>query len=141
EERCRLENMLIVTFTEKATGELKDRLRRGIETAIDSRPDKALLLRRELDQFDQAAILTIHGFCLRLLQEHATDLGQDFQFDFVADAALCKEILRDVERKDWPEIFGDRLPDALRAADFDRNGAERWEAAVLGIVCRYRPEC
>jgi exodeoxyribonuclease V beta subunit len=141
EERCRLENMLIVTFTEKATGELKDRLRRGIEGAIDRAPAQAPLLQRELDQFDQAAILTIHGFCLRLLQNHAADLGQDFQFDFVADAALCKEILRDVERKDWPEIFGDRLPDALRAAGFDRNRADAWEARVVGIVCRFRPDC
>jgi exodeoxyribonuclease V beta subunit len=141
EERCRLDNMLIVTFTEKATGELKGRLRRGLIAAIDHDPAKARLLQRELDQFDQAAILTIHGFCLRLLQNYAADLGQDFNVNFVSDEALRKEVLRDVQRKDWPTIFGDRLPAALRAARFDRDGAGEWEAMILDIVSRYRPEC
>ncbi len=141
EGHCRLDNILLVTFTEKATGELKDRLRRGIEATIDAEPTKAVILQRELDQFDQASILTIHGFCLRLLQNYAGELGQDVQFDFANDDSLRRDALHEVERKDWPAIFGEKLPAALRAAGFDRDGSVNWERKILGIVNRYRPEC
>src|SRR6266478_1670176 len=64
-----LDRILVVTFTEKATGELKVRLRKVIAEALSTRPDKEVLLRQALDRFDQAPISTIHAFCQGLLQE------------------------------------------------------------------------
>jgi exodeoxyribonuclease V beta subunit len=140
EQRCRLDKILLVTFTEKATGELKDRLRRRIEDAIRTDSAKAAILQPELDRFDRAAISTIHGFCTRVLQDYAADLGQDFQFELVDDELLRTEALRDIQRKDWPTAFGERLHDVLAAAGYDRQGALAWENCVLKIVSAYRPE-
>src|SRR4051794_23892152 len=65
ETGCGLDQILIVTFTEKATGELKARIRQELEGELDRAPDP--VLRRALDQYDQAPIFTIHGFCQSLL--------------------------------------------------------------------------
>ena len=86
-----VDQILVVTFTEAATGELRDRIRARIHDTriaftegnspdnfiqylIDTRPHHeqciALLLTAER-QMDEAAIFTIHGFCQRMLKQHA----------------------------------------------------------------------
>lgn len=63
-----LDEVAAVTFTEKAAGELKRRIRKGLSEA--GRRDAA---RRVPD----AWISTIHGLCRRLLREHGLDAGID----------------------------------------------------------------
>jgi exodeoxyribonuclease V beta subunit len=95
---CRLEQVLVVTFTERATKELRIRIRRILEDlradgAREQAPvieedadagehaqatyawridDEALeRIEQALNSFDAAPIYTIHGFCQRVLTEHA----------------------------------------------------------------------
>ena len=78
DEAVPLDKILVVTFTEKATGDLKNRLRRMLVRGLQNATDPVPLVQSALDQFDQAPIFTIHGFCQRLLQEYALEQGQDF---------------------------------------------------------------
>lgn len=55
-----VKNLLLVTYTEKAAGELKDRIRNILEEAACLPSD-----------FDEVAICTIHSFCRSLLSEYA----------------------------------------------------------------------
>ena len=96
ERQLSVDRILVVTFTRAATGELRDRIRARVREALDAL-DKgtvdpllaALLARIEpararqlladaLTQMDEAAICTIHGFCQRILQEHAFESGAPF---------------------------------------------------------------
>src|SRR5262245_40432380 len=79
EEGVGLDEVLLVTFTEKATGELKARLRLALEAALRTQPEKRAQLEAALDVYDQAAIYTIHGFCQRLLAEYALEQGQELR--------------------------------------------------------------
>lgn len=92
-------NILVLTYTEAATAELKKRLRarikesiKAIETGIAgdnflteliTRYDKSsvILLTQALYRFDEAQISTIHGFCQRMLSEQslAFDVSSDFE--------------------------------------------------------------
>ncbi|MBK6690116.1 MAG: UvrD-helicase domain-containing protein [Deltaproteobacteria bacterium] len=76
----RLEELLIVTFTEKAASELKGKLRRRLEEML--RPGTATegwrigkgeaeRVLAAIQGFDAATICTIHAFCQRLLVENA----------------------------------------------------------------------
>jgi len=83
--RCRrasLEQIVAITFTEKAAGELKIRLREAIEKAIiDSRDDERETFQQALGDLERAAISTIHSFCASLLRERPVEAKVDPNFD------------------------------------------------------------
>jgi exodeoxyribonuclease V beta subunit len=141
EEAVPIDKILVVTFTEKATGELKTRLRGMLEKAIRDGDENAGLLKPALDQFDQAPIFTIHAFCQRLLQEYALEQGQDFRADLVNDFDLLKMSLCEVQRKDWRTFFGPMLKAVLEKASYNRDTASEWERKVLEIAAKYKPRC
>jgi exodeoxyribonuclease V beta subunit len=140
EARVPLERILVVTYTEKATGDLKTRLRKKLETEINEADgQRRPLLQQALDDFDQAPISTIHGFCQRLLQEYPLEKGQDFAVRLVNDAELLDEALRDVQRRWWRRDFGAQLTKALSWAGFEGDEAASWEATVRDLARTYRP--
>ena len=129
-EGFHLEQVLAVTFTEAATSELRDRIRRRLVQALSviecGHSDDPFLLqvltgpgtdenvlrnriRAALGAFDEAAIFTIHGFCHRVLQENAFESGMAFDVDLMSDARpLYREIVFDFWTRqvfDLPEIF------------------------------------
>lgn len=115
----RVDQILVVTFTEAATEELRDRIRnriqeacqvfRGAETKdpflkalYELQTDlsrSARLLELAGRQMDEAAIFTIHGFCQRMLRQHAFESGSLFETELVTDAGpLLRQALLDCWR-------------------------------------------
>ncbi|NRA72592.1 MAG: exodeoxyribonuclease V subunit beta [Gammaproteobacteria bacterium] len=109
-ELLTVDKILVVTFTEAATGELRDRIRRRIIQArnaflagnsddpiiapllaasSDHRLSAQTLL-QALRQMDEAAIFTIHGFCQRMLKQHAFESGSYFETEFVTDESTLR---------------------------------------------------
>jgi len=134
-----LEEILLVTFTEKATGELKGRLRESLEKARDTAPAGSTIFQTALDQFDQAPIYTIHGFCQHILQEYAFEHGQDFRAELVDDNTLLRRCLREIQRSHWPREHGKNLRSLLEQAGYQEKGGASWEKLVLNVARRYRP--
>lgn len=64
-----LEKILIVTYTEKAAGELKDRIRSALK----------------LDSVDTASIFTIHSFCQKTIDEFAFNARTAYEQDMLDD--------------------------------------------------------
>lgn len=94
-EQVSLDEMLIVTFTEAAATEVRERLREGLEAAIGQRPD-AGHLPEQLALFDAAHIGTLHSFCFKLIRGHFHALGLDPQLSVLDEAQarlLADEIL------------------------------------------------
>jgi hypothetical protein len=77
-----VDELLTITFTEKAAGELVERIRSSLRSAG---------LTREARQLDGAWISTIHGFCARILRRHALEAGLDPGF-VVADETEAREM-------------------------------------------------
>ncbi|MDQ4046562.1 MAG: UvrD-helicase domain-containing protein, partial [Actinomycetota bacterium] len=65
-----LRSVAAITFTEKAAGELRERVRRQL---TDASPTD--LRQRALDQLDTAPIGTIHSFAARLISQHPVEAG------------------------------------------------------------------
>lgn len=94
-----LSEILIVTFTQAATRDLKSRIRSNLAKAIshlernhESAPDylqaviekgEAARAKKQLEEalyaFDEAQIFTIHGFCSRMLSDHLFEGGISLQ--------------------------------------------------------------
>jgi ATP-dependent helicase/nuclease subunit A len=77
-----VDELLTITFTDKAAGELAERIRSSLRAAG---------MPREARQLDGAWISTIHGFCARILRRHALEAGLDPGFT-VADETEAREI-------------------------------------------------
>lgn len=121
--------ILVVTFTNAATEELRHRIRQRIsdtffafqqgkipKTLSDDKilpellkryPDHAKVtrvLRYALQSFDEAAIFTIHGFCLRILHDYAFESGVLFDTTLLKDQrTLLQEIVEDFWRQHFYE--------------------------------------
>ncbi len=158
EQDVSIDKLLVVTFTKAATEELKDRVRARLaeaRRALDGHTEnidrnitnwlnsldiaqeliKQRLIAALLD-IDQAGIFTIHGFCQRVLREHALESGQLFDAELTGDLAAIKQACADdfwrkqiYRRSAWDVevLTADfKTPDALLAsvAAFPGNGLE-----------------
>jgi ATP-dependent exoDNAse (exonuclease V) beta subunit len=93
--RGTLAQTVAVTFTEKAAGEMKLRLRLEIEKArADATSEERARLNRALEELELARIGTIHAFCGDLLSERPIEAGVDPVFTMLDDeeaAALADQ--------------------------------------------------
>src|SRR5678815_4346851 len=122
ERRLSVGQILVVTFTEAATEDLKRRIRARIRDATaafatgEGRDEfLAGLLKKTTDwteahrvladalrTLDEAAIFTIHAFCQRVLQDNAFESGSLFETDFITNQdALLREIVDDFWRTEF----------------------------------------
>ncbi len=138
-----LEHILLVTFTEKATSELKIRIREKIEQSL-SMPDiteeiKARIT-EALEIFDTASIHTIHGFCHSLLKDFAFENGTLFQTELVDDQPLYEKALKEQMRSTWPERYGRLLPELLSISGFTKKKSEYLETIIAIASGGFHPE-
>ncbi len=92
-----IDKILVVTFTRAATDELVDRVRgRLVEclAAAHDDPQAAGRLRTALQDFDQATISTIHGFCQRVLQQNAFESLADADAELLTDDRPLRTSIR-----------------------------------------------
>lgn len=128
----RLENILIVTFTEKATCELKLRIREKLEQELAHSDEHHLKERlwEACDAFETAAIHTIHAFCQNLLQDYAFENRTLFDLEVIDDRPLCHQLLNEQMRRTWPKWYGHHLEEVLHLSGFDQNPEQILETIV-----------
>ncbi|RPH21997.1 exodeoxyribonuclease V subunit beta [Buttiauxella warmboldiae] len=105
-----VEELLVVTFTQAATEELRGRIRTNIHqlriacvrnrtdnplfqsllAEIPDRHQAARVLHLAEQQMDEAAIFTIHGFCQRMLSLNAFESGMLFEQQLIEDESLLR---------------------------------------------------
>jgi ATP-dependent helicase/nuclease subunit A len=92
-----LDQIVAITFTDKAAAEMKDRLRREFHANASVEDPEAMNFWRDLERrAESARFTTIHSFCTGLLRENALALGADPDFSVLADAEsflLREEVL------------------------------------------------
>ena len=138
------EQILVVTYTKAATAELRVRARERIVACIGfldapsddedvlrgvvdesvrrlGRRETGAKLRSALGQMDQAAILTIHGFCQRLLQDHPLSFGIDFDFEVAEDV---RSMHADMAVDFWATDLYDKPAWFLQALEDAKVGVE-----------------
>ena len=85
--RAHLSQIACVTFTEKAAGEMKLRLRTELDRRKEAEKDPAIVARlvQALRELEEARIGTIHGFCADILRERPVEARVDPLFEVASD--------------------------------------------------------
>jgi len=142
ERNIQIRNILAVTFTEAATQELRDRIRRRLQSALEDlhhgaskddivaaflkTGDKAVgicQLDLALQSFDEAQVFTIHGFCQRMLNDFAFESGTRFETALVTNP---KPLFEEVARDFWRLRFYEAKPLLPKLAMAWNRSLEDW---------------
>ena len=86
--RVGIRELAAITFTEAAAGELRDRIRFRLEHDAGDpalAPEERARCRTALEDIDDAALSTLHGFAQRILTEHPLEAGVPPHFEVVDD--------------------------------------------------------
>ncbi|MCX8155242.1 MAG: UvrD-helicase domain-containing protein [Verrucomicrobiae bacterium] len=161
--RTSLDRILMVTFTEAAATEMRERLRRALWERSQKESEREAV-QHQLALLDSAHIRTLHSFNLELIRSHFLELNIDPQpavldppqarllqeevLDELWDAWLApKEETRMTQVRQWLKSLG---PDAERLARQwilelhrhwrTRPNAEGWLNDQLGLLAKSSPE-
>jgi len=156
-----LKSILLVTFTEKATAELRLRLRTKLRDLLatceqnDAPPTivtgvpfweintvRKKQLKAALLDFDSAPVYTIHGFCKRILREFAFENRQLFEQQLCDTELLFPEVFRRYIRR---ELLSQNTPVAelfalyVKYAEGNLATLEKDIIFLLSKVGEFRP--
>ena len=115
--QSKIDEILVLTFTNAATAELKERIRKELqdsyrlaESAGDAK--RCSNLAEAIDAFDNAAIHTIHGFCQRTLHEFSLECGLSVEFEVLKESRdfnleVRNTVIRRIQREseNRPELI------------------------------------
>ncbi|KKM08756.1 hypothetical protein SY88_21820 [Clostridiales bacterium PH28_bin88] len=129
-----IDRMLVVTFTEAAAAEMRQRIGEALKKALEQEPEN-LHLHRQLALLNRAAVSTLHSFCLQAIRSHFYQLGLDPMFRVADDAEatlLRLEVAEDLfERKYAAEPEGGPFTDLAEC-----YGGQRGDEGLMEIMLK-----
>ena len=110
-----IDRMLIVTFTNAAAAEMRERIRGALEKRLENDMDNAHL-QRQITLVHHAQITTIHSFCLNVLRSHFQEIGLDPAFR-IGDENEMQLLMGDVCDELLEEEYDRRDPEFVHFAE------------------------
>ena len=102
QKKIPLSKILIVTYTEKATGELRDRIRKKIISCLENDPNNSIFT-KALQEVGNAQIFTFHSFCQNILNNFAYETKSSLNLELVNDNNI-EDIVDRFIRDKWQKI-------------------------------------
>ena len=127
-----VDRLLIVTFTEAAAAEMKERIGAAIEKKLEERPGD-IRLERQATLIHSAQITTIHSFCLAVIRDHFHVIGIDPGFR-IAEEGELKLLKQDVLEELLEECYAEAKEEFL---DFtERFGSGKSDKKIEEIILK-----
>ena len=105
DEQMDIDKILVVTFTNAAASEMRERILEAIYKKLEENPEN-VHLQRQIILLNKAGICTIHSFCLDVIHNHfyEIDLPSNFKIADTAEIDLLKqEVLDDLFEQKYTE--------------------------------------
>ena len=94
EEKIPIKNMIIVTFTNKASVEMKDRIREKLNDLLKEEKSDKIFIKNQIKSINDAFIKTLHSFCADMLRENfylSDNLSPSFKIAADSKQALLRK--------------------------------------------------
>ena len=127
-----IDELLVVTFTRAAADEMRERIRRELETAHRKHPSDRHLL-RQLTLIHNASIMTIDSFCMQVVKNHFQEVDLDPSFR-VGEEGELKLLMQDVIEEILEEAYEEGTKEFLDFADGYASG--RTDRALEGLILK-----
>lgn len=115
-----IDRLLIVTFTNAAAAEMRERIFAAIDNELAKKPESEHL-QRQAALIHNAKITTIHSFCLEVIRNYFGQIGLDPGFR-IADEGELKLLKKDVMTSFLEEKYGDLNEDFLHFVETYARG-------------------
>lgn len=128
-----IDSLLVVTFTNAAAQEMRNRIGEALENAIANEPSSDHL-KKQLSLLQRASISTLHAFCMDIVKQYAYLLDIDPAFRIANDMEgdLMKQEVLDDLLEEWYGSDGEAL-EAFFAV-VDRFSGDRSDAQVEELI-------
>ncbi|MDB8791179.1 helicase-exonuclease AddAB subunit AddA [Romboutsia sp. 1001216sp1] len=128
-----IDKLLVVTFTNAAASEMRERIGDAIGKALDKDPENKHL-QNQLVLLNKASITTIHSFCLEVIKSnfHKINLDPNFRIGDTTECALLKqEAIEEV----FERLYIDRDEGFLNLVESyaERRGDNNLQNIILGV--------
>ncbi|MCI6629406.1 MAG: helicase-exonuclease AddAB subunit AddA [Lachnospiraceae bacterium] len=131
-----IDRLLIVTFTNAAAAEMRERISDALSKRLQSRPENDHL-QRQLTLLHNAQITTIDSFCLFVIRNNFNDIGLDPGFR-VADEGELKLLKKEVMERMLEEYYAAGDEEYLRCVEsFSEKGSEKPLAEQIESLCAF----
>ncbi|MEG2013286.1 MAG: helicase-exonuclease AddAB subunit AddA, partial [Anaerovoracaceae bacterium] len=123
EEGVSLDEMLIVTFTNAAAAEMKEKVRVAINKEIEREPEKSQLLRKQLNILYRANISTFHAFALEAIRKffYLINIEPNFKICDEAEGQIIKGEAMDQLLENYFQEGSQEFFEFLKRYSSDRN--------------------
>ena len=111
-----IDRLLVVTFTNAAASEMRERIAEAISKEIHKNPNSSKL-QRQLTLLNRASITTIHSFCLQVIKNnfHEVDLDPGFRIADDTETVLLKtEAIEEIFEEKYLKLEGIESIDKLK---------------------------
>ena len=132
-ENVDIDKILIVTFTNAAASEMRERILDAIYDKLERNPEE-VRLQRQITLLNKASICTIHSFCLDVIRNnfYEADVSADFRIGDTAEVEMIKaDVLEDL----FEQKYMDNDPEFIKLLETytDYRGDEKLQDLVLTI--------
>ncbi len=127
-----IDKLLVVTFTQAAASEMRERILNAIEQKVLEQPDNAHL-QKQLTYIHSASISTIHSFCMNIIKENFTYIDIDPGFA-LADESELTLIKADVMREILEKYYEERNPNFI--AFIEKYSSSRSDKEIEKIILK-----
>ena len=138
QEKCSLEEILMVTFTEAAAAEMRERIRHKLREASDvaaHATEAAHHLAEQLALLDHAPISTLHSFCLDLVRRNFHALGLD-PACVVLDDAQTKPLVHTVLNELFLGHYTNKTTHAIAVRELIRTYGRGSDDVIRHLVVK-----
>ena len=90
---CSPTEILVVTFTKAAAGEMRERIAKALKDEINNNPSKKMYLKKQINLLPTADICTMDSFCAKIVRENfnLAEMSSDFQIIDKSDLEVLKK--------------------------------------------------
>lgn len=134
EDNVDVDSLVVVTFTDAAAGEMRERILKAIEKKVGEEPDNDHL-QKQISYIHNARITTIHSFCLDIVRQYFSEIDLDPSFT-VGDEGELTLIREDVMKELLEDKYKEADDEFLDFVDDYAKGGSKSDGKIEELILK-----